>query len=164
MFVALYQKTQVGEQLVLDTDGNARLLRLDVNNGFKGTFKVPLPEKDALAKDLGYFVKEVSGIGSTADDRQSAILETDGTTVLYYQSVIGDEELITLSNRQYFVTYDIDKTTGTFTVTNHAAVSLPATGGLGTNMYTLSGLGVIAMAMLIYGYNRFYRRKKGGEI
>lgn len=164
VFVVLYQNTQVGEQLVLDTDGNARLLRLDVNNGFKGAFKVPLPEKDALAKDLGYFVKEVSGIGSTADDRQSAILENDGTTVLYYQSVIGDEELITLSNRQYFVTYDIDKNTGTFTVTNHAAVSLPATGGLGTNMYTLSGLGVIAMAMLIFGYIHFYRRKKGGEI
>lgn len=163
VFVALYQKTQVGEQLVLDTDGNARLLRLDVNNGFKGAFKVPLPEKDALAKDLGYFVREVSGIGSTADDRQSAILENDGTTVLYYQSVIGDEELITLSNRQYFVTYDIDKITGTCTVTNHAAVSLPATGGSGTNMYTLSGLGVIAIVTLIYGYIHFYRRKKGGR-
>lgn len=162
VFVVLYQSTEAGDQLVLDEAGNARLLRLDANNGFKGTFRVPLPEKGAPVEQLDYFVREVSGIGSTADDRQSAILENDGTTLLYYQSVIGEEELITLSNRQYLVTYEIDETTGAHTVTNHAAVTLPSTGGAGTYMYTLSGLGIIAIVTLIYGYIHFYRRKKGG--
>lgn len=162
VFVVLYQNTEAGDQLVLDTDGNARLLRLDAENGFKGVFKAPLPEKDSRVEELGYFVREVSGIGSTADDRQTAILENDGTTKLYYKSAVGDEEMLTIGNRQYIVTYEIDETNGVCTVTNHAAVSLPATGGAGTNMYIFSGLVIITIAMLIWGYTHFYRRKKGG--
>ncbi len=163
VFVVLYQNTEAGEQLVLDALGNARLLRLDTQNGFKGAFRVPLPEKDAKVEQQGYFVREVSGIGSTSDDRKTAVLENDGTTILYYQSVVGEGELITLSNRQYLVTYEIDENTGANTITNHAAVSLPSTGGAGTNMYTFSGLGIIAVVTLIYGYIHFYRRKKEGR-
>ena len=162
VFVVLYQNTESGEQLVLDYNGNARLLKLNAQNRFKGTFKVPLPEKGSKVEEQGYFVREVSGIGSTADDRQTAVLENDGTTILYYQSVVGEEGLITYSNRQYIVTYEIDETTGAVTVTNHATVSLPATGGAGTNMYTFSGLAIVLIVTLIYGYIHFYRRKKGG--
>jgi LPXTG-motif cell wall-anchored protein len=162
VFVVLYQNTDSGEQLVLDYNGNARLLKLNAQNRFKGTFKVPLPEKGSKVEEQGYFVREVSGIGSTADDRQTAVLENDGTTILYYQSVVGEEGLITYSNRQYIVTYEIDETTGAVTVTNHATVSLPATGGAGTNMYTFSGLAIVLIVTLIYGYIHFYRRKKGG--
>ncbi len=163
VFVVLYQETEAGDQLVLDADGNARLLRLDAQNGFKGTFKVPLPEKDSNVEQLGYFVREVSGIGSNADDRKTAILENDGTTKLYYQSVVGPEELISIGNKNYIVTYEIDKATGMCTVTNHTTVSLPATGGAGTNMYIISGLVITTIAILILGYIHFYRREKGGK-
>ena len=162
VFVVLYQSTENGDQLVLDYNGNARLLKLNAENGFKGTFRVALPEKDSKVQEQGYFVREVSGIGSTSDDRQTAILENDGTTILYYQSVVDEEGIITYSNRQYIVTYEIDETTGAVILTNHAAVSLPSTGGAGTSMYTFSGLVIVLIVMLIYGYIQFYRRKKGG--
>ncbi|MEE1061427.1 MAG: SpaA isopeptide-forming pilin-related protein [Ruminococcus sp.] len=164
VFVVLYQNTEAGEQLVVDDKGNSRLLRLDAENGFNGTFKVPLPEKDFAVEQLGYFVREVSGIGSTADNRQTAVLENDGTTILYYQSVAGPEEMIAIGNKQYIVTYEIDENTGACTVTNHAAVSLPATGGVGTNVYIFSGFGIFTTAMLIFGYKNFKRRKKEGEL
>ncbi|MBQ8538744.1 MAG: LPXTG cell wall anchor domain-containing protein [Ruminococcus sp.] len=164
VFVVLYKNTQAGEQLVLDENSNARLLILDAENDFKGTFKVPLPEKGASVEQLGYFVREVTGIGSTSGDRQTAVLENDGTTILYYQSAVKEEEIITLSNRKYFVTYEIDESTGACTVTNHAAVALPSTGGAGTNMYLFSGLALVAITLLILGYIHFYRRKKGGRL
>lgn len=164
VFVVLYQNTEAGEQLVLDAEGNTRLLRLDSENDFMGTFKVPLPEKDSSVEKLGYFVREVSGIGSTDENRQSAILENDGTTKLYYQTIVGSEELISISNKQYIVTYEIDEATGECIVTNHATVSLPATGGVGKNMYIISGWVIITIAILIFGYVHFYRRKKGGRL
>ena len=162
VFVVLYQSTEAGDQLVLDLDGNARLLRLDAENGWQGSFRVALPEKDAPVEQLGYFVREVSGIGSTAEDRHTAILENDGTTVLSYQSIIGPEELAEIGKSRYLVTYEIDEATGACTVTNHAAVTLPETGGAGTHLYTISGLMLIILTVLIYGYSHLRRRERGG--
>ncbi|MBQ6832707.1 MAG: hypothetical protein IJO28_08775 [Oscillospiraceae bacterium] len=161
VFVVLCQHTDTGDQLVLDTAGNARLLRLDAENGWQGSFRVALPEKGTEVSSLGYFIREVSGIGSTDENRQQAILENDGTTILYYQSVIGPEELLDLGGDRYVVTYDIDQATGTYTVTNHLALSLPATGGMGTNLYTFSGLTIIIVALLMYGYSCVRRRERG---
>ena len=163
VFVVLCKNTETGEQVVLDALGNARLLRLDAENNWQGSFKVPLPEKDTPVETLGYFVREVSGIGSTADDRQPALLENDSKTILYYEKVVGSEEMLDIGNRQFLVTYEIDETNGQCTVTNHLAVTLPATGGKGTYLYTFSGLALIASALLIYGYIHFSRRKKEGR-
>ena len=162
VFVVLYRHTETGDRLVLDTAGYARLLRLDAENGWQGSFRVALPEKDAPVEQQGYFVREVSGIGSTAADRQLAILENDGTTVLSYQSAVGPEELLILGSSHYLVTYEVDPDTGTCTVTNHRAVSLPSTGGPGTNLYTFSGLLLIVLALLMYGYSCKRRRERGG--
>lgn len=137
--VVLYRQTEAGEQLVLDTAGNARLLRLDKDNNWQGSFRVALPEKDAAVETLGYFVREVSGIGSTAEGRQRAILENDGTTALYYQSAVDPNTLLELNGSRYMVTYAIDEATGANTVTNHLALTLPATGGIGTTMFYLFG-------------------------
>ena len=161
VFVVLYQKTETGDQLVLDTAGNARLLRLDAENGWQGTFRVALPEKGAPVEQQGYFVREVRGIGTTDENRQAAILENDGTTILYYQSAVGPEELLQIGNRRYLVTYEIDEATGACAVTNHVALTLPSTGGRGTNLYTFSGLGLILLAALMYGYSLLRRRERG---
>ena len=161
VFVVLWQHTETGDQLVLDTAGNARLLRLDAVNGWQGSFRVAIPEKDTPVETLGYFVREVGGIGSTAENRQGAVLENDGSTILYYQSVIGPEEMLDLGGDRYVVTYDIDEATGECTVTNHLALTLPATGGRGTSMYTFSGLALIVLALLMYGYSYVRRRERG---
>ena len=162
VYVVLYRTVDGVEQLMLDTEGHARLLRLDAANNWQGTFRVALPEKDAKVETLGYFVREVRDFGTNAADRQSAILENDGTTLVYYGSVAGPEELLQISGSYFMVTYAVDDTTGESTVTNHYAVELPSTGGPGTTMYTFSGLLLLAAALII-GYSRLRRREKGGE-
>lgn len=161
VYVVLLQKTEGGDQLVLDTDGNARLLRLDADNGWQGSFQVALPEKDAAVETLGYFVREVSGIGATAESGQQAVLENDGTTILIYESIVGPEEYLILGSDRYVVTYEIDEATGANTVTNHVALTLPETGGTGAHMYTISGLAFILLAALMYGYSQVRRRERG---
>ncbi len=163
VFVVLCQKVGTTEQLVLDTSGNARILRLDAQNGWQGSFKVTLPAKDAPIQQQGYFIREVGGIGTTSETRQSAILENDGTTLLYYETIAQSEELLQMGNKTYLVTYDIDPTTGQCTVTNHTALTLPATGGTGTTTYTFSGLVLIVLAMLMYGYSQWRRRERGAR-
>ena len=47
-----------------------------------------------------------------------------------------------------------------WTVTNYRAVELPQTGGMGTHLYTFSGLLVI-MAALMYGCSRRRKQERG---
>ena len=108
-----------------------------------------------------YFVREVSGIGNAAEDWQRAILENDGTTILYYENTVDPEEVLLLGSDRYVVTYEIDEATGACTVTNHVALTLPATGGTGTIPYIFRGLALIALAAVMYGYNR--RRRNEGR-
>ena len=154
VYVLLYQN----EGPVLDTEGQARILRLDSGNNWTGTFRVALPNADTDPATLGCYVREVQTI-TTLGDGYTAILENDGVTVLYVQDIADPEEIIPISSSHYLVTYSQNAETGSWTVSNHRAVTLPATGGHGTNMYTFSGLLLIAAA-LIFGYSHKRRRER----
>ena len=156
VYVVLHRTVDGTEQLILDTSGHARILRLDPSNGWQGSFRVALPDKDTDVTTLGYFVREVSGI-TPGPEGQSAILENDGTTLLYYTELAQPEDILSLHGNFYMVTYE-ETTPGSWTVTNHIAVTMPSTGGHGTQMYTVSGLLLVAAALII-GYNQRRRRE-----
>ena len=162
VYLVLYRNADGVEQLVLDTEGNARILRLDAANDWQGAFRVALPDRDTDPATLGYFVREVSGVSLTRPDSgQPAILENDGSTLLYYKQTAQPEDILELSGNFYMVTYSQDSS-GSWTVTNHIAVTLPNTGGSGTQMYTISGL-VLVMTALIIGYSQRRRRERGAD-
>lgn len=161
--VLLYQKTEYGENLVLDADGMARVLRLDAANGWSGTFRVALPEKDADPAQLGYFVREVGSAGDLDDGGIPAILENDGVTRLYCTNPAEPGEVLLLGSERYMVTYQPDAETGAWTVTNAVAVTLPVTGGTGTTMYTFSGL-LLCAAALMFGYSQRRKRERGAAV
>lgn len=141
---------------VLDSDGNARLLRLDRDNGWQGSFTVPLADKDDKVSNYNYSVREVSQISDSEKLQwQRSILENDGSTI-YYEKVLQSGDLIGVDGRGYMVRYETAED-GTWIVTNLRAVELPETGGMGTTLYSFSGLLMIAAA-LILGYSQ--RRKK----
>ena len=161
--VALYQTGEHGDTLFLDSNGFARILQLDARNGWTGTFRVPLPEKDANLADLGYFVREVTGISGMDNGGTCAILENDGVTYLFFQKVAQEGDLLPFGSRYYLVTYQPDADSGGWTVTNTKTVSLPATGGPGTKAYTFSGLLMLTAATLMFGYSRKRRRERGAD-
>ena len=162
VYVALYRTDEYGVHLVLDADGIARILRLDAQNGWSGTFRVPLPEKDADPAALGYIVREVYGVNHTNSGGTGAILENDGTTYLYFRKTAEEGDVLPAGSAYYMVTYQPDADTGGWTVTNTLAVTLPATGGHGTHPYTFSGL-LLTAAALVFGYSRKRRRERGAD-
>ena len=156
VYVALY----LDGMPVLDADGKARILRLDAASDWKGIFTVALADEDDTLSNYSYSIREVAAIRQ--DDLlgwQGAILENDGTTVLYYEKTVGEGELLILSGKSYLVNYAVAGD-GRLTVTNTRAVDLPMTGGVGTHLYTYSGILLMAVA-LVFGCSQ--RRKKGKE-
>ena len=146
---------------VLDSDGNARILRLDAASDWKGAFTVVLEHKDVDVTTLGYYVREVS----KTDDTPllgwlPAVLENDGTTILYYEKALDHQGLLGVDGQGYMVSYDQDAD-GTWVVTNSQTLSLPSTGGIGTQFHTFGGLLILAAALMYYCITG-HRRRKGG--
>lgn len=146
---------------VLDTDGNARLLRLDAGNNWQGSFTVPLADKDDAVTNYNYSVREVSQIsGSERHQWQKAILEND-QSIVWYEKMLNQNDLIGVDGKGYMVQYEPGEN-GAWTVKNLRAVELPETGGMGTHLYSFSGLLMISAA-LIYGYSQRRKRERRGS-
>ncbi|MBQ3194545.1 MAG: Cna B-type domain-containing protein [Oscillospiraceae bacterium] len=146
---------------VQDADGNHRLLRLDKANNWKDTFEVILADEHDKVTNYDYSVREVSQV--SADERyqdtwHKAILENDGSA-LYYAKALEDGSILGVGSRGYMVHYTPGDN-GAWTVTNNRAVELPSTGGMGTHLYTFSGL-LMMMAALMYGCSRRRKRERG---
>lgn len=144
----------------VQADGSHRMLRLDAQSNWQGAFEVVLTDKDDRVTNYHYSVREVSQISDDSryqDTWHSAVLENDGS-IVYYEKALEAGSILGADGRGYMVQYTPGEN-GAWTVTNHRAVELPSTGGMGTQRYTFSGLLVI-MAALVYGYSR--RRKREG--
>jgi len=158
VYLVLYKD----DQPVLDTDGNTRLLRLDADSGWKGVFTVVLASRNDSVKNYNYSVREVSGISAEAlYEWKPAILENDGTTLLYYQRALEQDGLLGVGGKGYIVQYGTSEE-GVLQVTNLKGYDLPETGGAGTHMYTFSGLTLIG-ASLMYGYSLRRKRERGAS-
>lgn len=153
VYVVLYENGQP----LLDADGRAKLLRLDASSDWHGSFTVVLRDKYDKVTDHDYSVREVSRVSDDTAYQgqwQSAILVNDGST-MYYKEALEAGRLITVGSFGYIVQYEPGEN-GAWTVTNMKSYLLPETGGIGTHLYTFSGLLMIAAA-LMYGYSQ--RRK-----
>ena len=158
VYLALY----LNGSPVLDTDGNARVLMLGSENGWKGSFTVPLLDENDVLSNYNYSVRELSKIKTEpAPGWHTAILESTGQTI-YYEKALEQGELLHLSDTAYWIRYDVAED-GTMTVTNSPGVYLPKTGGAGvTGLYTIGGLLTMA-AVMVYIWIYGYRRRKEGR-
>jgi len=158
VYVALY----LDDTVVLDSNGRAKLLRLDASNSWEDEFTVVLADRFDAVENYQYSVREVTKTSITAySGWQEAILENDSTTVLYYERAADSGDQVSVTEKGYMVKYD-QAPDGTLIVNNYHTVSLPKTGGTGTQLYTFGGLLLIIGSLLLqFGFQR--KRQKGGR-
>lgn len=156
VYIVLYQDGAP----VLDDDGNARILRLDAANNWKGTFIVPMSGNDDTLQSHHYSVREACAVSEEKLlNWKTARLENDGTTFLYYEKVAENGSQIGVSGKGYMPVYEQTED-GKWIVTNIRGTELPQTGGAGTNLYSIGGL-LMILAALIYGYILKRKAKRG---
>ncbi len=158
---AVYVVLYLDDAPVLDADGRARMLRLDAHNNWQGTFEVVLAHKDDQVANYNYSVREVSQISDDTryqDTWHGAILENNDTLV-YYEKALDAGSILGVGGKGYMVQYTPGEN-GAWTVTNLRTVELPATGGMGTHLYTFSGL-LLITAALMYGCSQRRKRERG---
>ena len=157
IYVLLY----LNDSPVVDTEGRARVLMLDETNNWKGSFVVPLADSGDSLANYNYTIREIAEIREIpSQDWNAAILENDGSTLLYYNSVVEEGHLLLLNGSSYVVTYGVG-TDGQLTVTNTWAVKLPNTGGIGTEpLYKAGAMLLLAAACFgVYDQRRKHRRE-----
>ena len=153
-------------------DGKVQYLYLSSATEWQGKFTIDLTGPEFKDRDA-YSVREALVVKMTEEEYRGLQLEdqakyidlidADGKTHFYAKVAKEDGILGT-----WFVQYGTkqettsDGTTETVhTVTNSPARELPESGGMGTHMYTFSGLLCLIAAALMYGYNQ--RRKHEGR-
>ena len=158
---AVYLALYLNDVPVQDADGRHRLLRLDQQNNWQGEFKVVLADKNDKVTNYNYSVREVSQVSdddSYRDGWHKAVLENDGST-LYYAKALEDGNILGVRGRGYMVRYTAGENSA-WMVTNYRTVELPQTGGMGTHLYTFSGL-LTVMAALMCGCSQRRKRERG---
>lgn len=158
VYVALY----LDDAPALDAQGHGRILRLDARNNWQGAFEVTLSDKDDRVTNYNYTVREVSQISGDSryqDVWHSAVLENN-QTLIYYEKALENGSVLGVDGRGYMVQYAPGEN-GAWTVTNFRTVELPGTGGMGTQLYTFSGLLLMAAAVLMYGCSQRRKRERG---
>ena len=180
VLLILYENVN-GVDYPVMVDGKIQYLYLDAGDSvkvgdkeyWKGTFQVFLSHSGDTVEKHGYTVREALVVEMTKEEYDPAtddvkakyveLYDSDRETYFYAEPRNGDGILGT-----WFVQYGkkqettSDGTTETvLTVTNSPARELPESGGMGTHMYTFSGLLCLIAAALMYGYNQ--RRKHEGR-
>ena len=158
---AVYVVLYLEDSPLLDGDRVARILRLDAQSGWKGSFTVTLSDKEDSLDHYNYSIREADQVRQEfAESWHPAILENDGSALLYYDRVVESGRLFTLNGKGYVMEYATGDG-GKLTVTNYRAVELPNTGGTGTApLYTFGSL-LITAAAFVYGYNRRRKKERG---
>ena len=147
VYVVLYKNDgQGGSSIVTDSNNAAKVLKLTGGN-WSGEFTVPLLNADDTISAEDYQIREVTIV--------------DQNTPSWIQ----------IGGKYYIAVYSVEtETTGgsgdgsaknpeiTWVVTNHVARELPESGGMGTHVFTISGLLLMAAA-LMFVFNQQRKRK-----
>ena len=166
--VVLYKNDgQGGSSIVTDSNNAAKVLKLTGGN-WSGEFTVPLLNADDTISAEDYEIREVTIVDQNTPNAVTGVLENDGTTTVYFTE--SNNSWIQIGGKYYIAVYSVEtETTGgseegsaknpeiTWVVTNHVARELPESGGMGTHVFTISGL-LLMSAALMYMY--FLQRRK----
>jgi len=160
VYVLLY----LGDGPVTDSQGRARMLRLNAQNNWQGAFEVVLADKNDRVTDYPYYVREVSQVSGDPlyqDVWHTAIPEGE-STALYYEKALEPGGIFGVYGKGYLAEYAPGED-GSWTVTNVRTVELPITGGTGTYLHTFSGLLLIIAALLMYGCSQRRKQERGAR-
>lgn len=157
----VYLVLYLDNELFVDSQENAKILRLDSSTDWKGSFEVVLLDKEDDVTNYDYSVREVTKVSKTSkQDWLSAVLENDKVTQLYFEKVLNAGAVTGINGNGYMVQYKNSKDDG-WIVENNQTIELPKTGGSGTWPYTIGGV----MLLLLGGFYYCilgHRQKKGG--
>ena len=150
-------------------DGKVQYLYLSSATEWQGKFTIDLTGPEFKDRDA-YSVREALVVKMTEEEYRGLQLEdqakyidlidADGKTH-FYAKVAKEDGVLGTWFVQYGTTTGDGTTETVHTVTNSPARELPESGGMGTHMYTFSGLLCLIAAALMYGYNQ--RRKHEGR-
>lgn len=144
VYVALYQN----DAPVKDTNDRILAIALNQDNQWKGNFTVALETNGQNVAELGYSIRELSGVVEKASDdaKNPAVVTNDRDRVVYYDTV-AENGLVNVGDTSYLVSYEGNLADGKpLAVTNSKAYRLPETGGAGTTTIYISGLLLIALS------------------
>lgn len=145
---------------LLYEDGSVHLVKLNEENQWKASFSVHLPFGKTW-KDMNYTIREVYEIREQeTDGYQKAVVVNDKDAVLYYGALAGPNDAAIVNGTGYLVRYSTGSN-GTLIVLNQGTYELPKTGGVGTKVFTIGGLALIAGCLL---YGCVMRRKRERRI
>lgn len=159
IYVALYRNGMP----VKNEDGHVLALALNKDNGWHDSFTVALDEKEQNVAEMGFSIRELSGVTDTGSGTNSAVVmnveEGQAPTIIYYKSAV-DSGLVIVGDKGYLVSYG-ETTSGDYilSATNSKAHRLPQSGGRGTTPYTIGGLLTICAGFLLL-YSNKKRRKE----
>ena len=146
---------------VVTEDGHHRVIRLSADNGWTGSFVVPLTDKNDKVSNYDYSVREASATSATDKGGwYTAVRENDGY-VGYYESALEEGGILDISNKLYMVHYPAMGEDGVLVAENDRAFEIPETGGPGTEPFTFGGLLLMAAAG-VYMCTLWHKRRKGG--
>lgn len=163
------------------SDRYFKVLRLDATNNWTGRFEVPKDSPDDTTFFGTYTVRELNEVSDTKTGSFTSTgyvvnapdSSPEGYEKIYFNidTVLVNENGVWNSGNEDFVVHyrqEGELTTaadGTVTdnrkqvVANVHAFTLPSTGGMGTKLYTLTGILLMAVPV-VYGYRRRRRERR----
>lgn len=166
VYVALFKN----DTLVTSTDETgvsvAQVLKLDQENQWRGSFQIPLMNKNDKESPKQYSVRELKKVEIKPDERyQKAILVNDNSVIYFkMENLLENGDLTNFGEITYQVSYDKELNTekNVLVVKNAVAYELPNAGGIGRLPFIMSGLLLIAGSLLC-GYGKRHRWERGNR-
>lgn len=159
VYVVLYEVFNAGTdqeeyKLVMADAEHAKILELNTDTNWMGTFTVTLNGADDDISNHTYAIREVS-LARENEVGTLAYLKNSNTEIRF-KDPVADGDTIIIQEIGYLIEYAVEN--GTLGVINHLGRVMPESGGVGIHVFAISGLLLLATA-LIYAYI-LQRRKK----
>jgi len=149
-----------------DENGSARAIILNAGNNWSGSFEIPLSDGEEKLPDLGYSVLELGNVTlEMLDGKSAAVVENLDPAVTVYYLKAADTGLVLIGNDYYSVETGTDPESEEYSlyVLNGESYHLPDSGGIGKTPYTMGGLLLMGVSLLI-GLTAVVKRRREGRV
>ncbi len=160
VYVALFKN----DTLVTSTDETGesivQILKLDQENQWRGSFQIPLVNKNDKESPKQYSIRELKKVKIKPDTGSQKALLVNDNCVIYFEmeDLLENGDLINVGETTYQVSYskEVNEEKDVLIVKNAVAYELPNAGGVGRLPFIMSGLLLIAGSLLC-GYSMRHR-------